>query len=65
MLNFNISKKKKKKTKKVSCMTFLCMLALRNKTVADTFLQSLDSANGRLCQEQLLLRSKTFAAMVT
>ena len=42
-------------------MTFLCMTALRNKTVAHT---SLDKVNGRLCQERLL-RSRNFATMVT
>ena len=41
------------KRKKLTCMTFLCMIALRNKTVAHTFLPSFD-ANGRLCQERLL-----------
>ena len=34
-------------------MTFLCMIALRNRTVAHTFLPSFDNANGRLCQERL------------
>ena len=45
-------------------MTFLCMTALRNKTVAHTFLPSFDNANGRVCQERLL-RSRNFATMVT
>ena len=34
-------------------MTFLCMIALRDKTVVHTFLPSFDNANGRLCQETL------------
>ena len=46
------------------CMTFLCMIALRNRTVAHTFLPSFDNANGRLCQERLL-RSRNLATMVT
>ena len=32
-------------------MTFQCMIALRNKTVAHKFLLSLDNANGRLYQD--------------
>ena len=40
----------KKKTKKLICMTF--MITVRNKTITHTFLQSLDNANGRLCQEK-------------
>ena len=51
---------RKKKTKK---WNFLC-IALRDKTIAHTFLPSLDSANGRLCQEKFL-RSRIFATMVT
>ena len=31
------------KTKKMTCMTFLCMIALGNKTIAQTFLPSLGS----------------------
>ena len=34
--------------------TFLCMIALRNKTVADTFLPSFDNANGRLFQRKIV-----------
>ena len=45
-------------------MTFVCMSALGNKTVAHTFLLSFDNANGRLCQEKLL-RSRNFATMLT
>ena len=39
--------------KKLTCMTFLYMIALRNKTLAHTFLLSFDNANGRLLQERL------------
>ena len=48
---------------KLTCMTFLCMNALRNKTIAHTFLQSIDDANGFLCQERLL-KFRHFATMV-
>lgn len=41
----------KQKTKKLSCMSFLCMITLRNKTVAYSFLPSFDTANGSLCQK--------------
>ena len=34
-------------------MTFLCVIALRDKTIAHTFLPSLHKAIGRLCQETL------------
>ena len=44
---------RKKKKKKLTCMTFLCMIALRNKTVTHTFLPSFHNANSRLCQERL------------
>ena len=40
-------------TKKLTCMTFLYMIALRNKTLAHTFLLSFDNANDRLFQERL------------
>ena len=50
--------------KKLECLTFLCMIALRNKTVAHSFLPSFDNANGRPYQERLL-RSKNFVSMVT
>ena len=40
-------------TKKLTCMTFLYMIALRNKTLAHTFLLSFNNANGRLFQERL------------
>ena len=45
-------------------MTFQCMIAFSNKTVAHTFLSSFDNANGRLFQERLL-RSRKRASMVT
>ena len=41
--------------KKLTCMTFLCMIALNNKMVAHTFLPSLDNANVHVSQEILLL----------
>ena len=44
-------------------MTFLFMIALRNKTVAHNFLPSFENANDRLCQERV--RSRKFATMVT
>ena len=53
-----------KKTKKLICITFLWMIALRNKTLAHTFLPSLDNANGRICQERKF-RSRDFVTMVT
>ena len=52
------------KNKKSTCMTFLCMITLKNITVAHFFLPSLDNANGCLCQERLL-RSIRFATIVT
>ena len=52
-----------KKTKKLTCTTFLCMTALKNKTVAHTFLPSFNNANGRLCQEGLL-GFRNFATML-
>ena len=51
-------------TKRLTCITFLCMIKHRNKTVAHTFLPSFDHANVRLCQERLLW-SRKFAIMVT
>ena len=53
----------KKKMKKIMCMTFLYIIALRNKTVSHTFLPWFDNVKGRLCQERLL-RSRNFATMV-
>ena len=40
--------------KETKGMTFLCMIALRNKTVAHTFCPSIDRANGCLSQGRLL-----------
>ena len=37
-------------------MTFLCMIALRNKTVVHTFLPLFDDTDGRLCTLKKLLR---------
>ena len=48
----------------MTCMTFLYIIALRNKTVAHTFLPSFDNANDRLCQERLM-KSRNLATMVT
>ena len=45
----------RKKTKILTCTALLlCMIAPRQKTVADAFLPSFDDANSRLCQERLL-----------
>ena len=44
----------------MTCMTFLCMIALRTKTVTNTFLSLLDDANGCLCQERLLKSRRNF-----
>ena len=38
-------------------MTFLCKIALRNKTAAHSFLQSFDKANDCLCPEELYVIS--------
>ena len=54
-----------KKEKKLTCVTFLCMIALRNKTLAYvSSLPSFDNVNGRLGQERLL-RFRNFVTMVT
>lgn len=53
-----------KKRKEMTRMTFPCIVALWNQTVAPTFFPSFDNANGRLCQERLL-RSTNVATMVT
>ena len=45
----------KKKRKKIGMYYFPGMIALRNKTVALTFLPSFENANGRLCQEPEIL----------
>ena len=38
-----------KKMKKRMCVTFLYIIALRNKTVSHTFLPWFDNVKGRLC----------------
>ena len=38
----------KKRRKQLTCMTFPCMIALRNKTVTHNFLPSFDNENNRL-----------------
>ena len=57
-------RKFKRTKKKMTFMTFSYSIALRNKTVANTFLPSSNNANGRLSQE-VMLRSRNFATMVT
>ena len=52
------------KPRNLICITFLCMIALMNKTVALTFLPSLLNANDFICQERLL-RSRDCVTMVT
>ena len=47
--------KTKKRKKKTCIQSFLCMIALRSKTVAHTFLPSFDNANGRLYQDPEIL----------
>ena len=42
-------KKNEKKKKDMYPFNFLRIIALRNKTVAHTFLPSFENANGRLC----------------
>ena len=59
-----IWQKTQKSLKKMTFMTFSCSIALRNKTVANTFRPSSNNANGRLSQE-VMLRSRNFATMVT
>ena len=47
---------KKRKRKKMTCMqSFLCMMALGNKTVAHTWLPSFDNENSRLCRDPEIL----------
>ena len=53
----------RKNTKKLTCMTFLCMAEVRNKT-AYTFLPPFGNVNGHLYQEQLS-RSRTSSTLVT
>ena len=52
------------KTKKLTCMTFLCVIAHQEQNEAHTSLPSFDNSNGRLCQERLL-RSRNRATLVT
>ena len=57
---------RQKKLKKLTCMTlFLCMIALRNKTLAHAFLPSFDNANSHLCQERLLRSEICYYGNVT
>ena len=53
-----------KKMTELTSLTSLCMIVLRNKTVAHAFVLSFNNVNGSLCQERLL-RSLNLAAMVT
>ena len=53
-----------KKSKTLTCMAILWMIALRSKAIAQTFLPSFDNANSRLCQERLL-RSRNLTTMLT
>ena len=46
---------KKEKEKRTGMQSFLCMIALRNKTVAYTWLPPFENANGRLCQDPEIL----------
>ena len=50
--NKTITKKKKQMTR---IQSFLCMIALRSKTVAHTYFPSFDNENGRLCQDPEIL----------
>ena len=47
-----------KKTKTLTCMAFLRLIALRNKMVAHAFLLLFDNANDRLRQARLLGKSE-------
>lgn len=53
---------KKKETKKLKCLTFMCMILLRNRTVAHFSIPSFDNVNSRLDQERVL-RSRNFATV--
>ena len=53
----------RKKTENLDMTTW--MIALRNETVAHTFLPSFDNANNHLWQTETAVRSRNFAAMVT
>ena len=52
-----------RKKKNEKNMTFLCTIATRSQTAAQTFLSLFDSANGRFCQERLL-KSRNFSTML-
>ena len=49
------NKTKRKKKHMTRIQSFLCMIALRSKTVAHTFLPSFDTAKARLCQDPEIL----------
>ena len=51
------------KREKLTCMTFLCVIAHQEQNEAHTFLPSFDNSDGRLCQERL--RSRNRATLVT
>ena len=54
------------KRKTWTCMTLLCMTALRNQTAGHTFLPLFDHAYSSFCQKRLFTgRSINFATMVT
>ena len=53
VLNKAWSWKMAEKWKKLTCMIFLCLIALKNETVIHIFFHR-SHANGRLCQERLL-----------
>ena len=46
-------------------MTFQCMIAFSNKTVAHTFLSSFDNANGRPSLSRKVVEIQKCASMVT
>ena len=51
--------------KNLTSMTFLCMIKLRNKTVANTILPSLVNGYGCLCQERLWRQKFCYHGNVT
>ena len=54
-----------KKRKNLTSMTFLCMIKLRNKTVANSILPSFVNGNGCLCQERLWRQKFCYHGNVT
>ena len=52
-----------KKRKKLTCLTFLCMISLRNKTVAHIF--SIVHGNGRLCKGKVVIQKFCYHGNVT